>query len=181
MAEQTASQESVKGGNAQGGNVQGGSTQGGNVQGGSAQGGTTPVPAQEAGSEGFVDSVLQILAENIGAYIVAEFLVGTNTIVGRQGILEFVGPNYIVLHDEANQIHIIGDAAALRFVSICFGEEGENGATASQTATQQTQQGAQTPTPAPSPTTPSGVQMVSANARAHSQAAFNYAKRKTRR
>ncbi|NLV59673.1 MAG: hypothetical protein GXY67_13025 [Clostridiales bacterium] len=146
---------------------------------GSVQGGNVTIPVQDVGSDGFVDSVLQILAENIGAYIIAEFLVGTNTIVGRQGTLEFVGPNYIVLHDDTNQIHIIGDTAALRFVSICFGEEGENGAAISET--QQAQQGAQTPTPTPSPNTPSGTQMVGANARTHSQAAFNYAKRKTRR
>lgn len=137
------------------------------------------LPVQETAGDSFLDSVRQILSENIGAYVICEFLVGTNTIVGRQGILEFVGPNYLVLHDDTCQAHIIGDLAALRFVTICFGEEGENGTAAPETAAGQTAQ--DQAAPAPTPPTLSGTQMVSANARTHSQAAFNYAKRKTRR
>ena len=153
------------------------------ASGGSVPNGGIVIPAQEIISNSFLDSVLQILSENIGAYVICEFLVGTNTIVGRQGILEFVGPNYIVLHDDACQTHIICDAAALRFVSICFGdEEGHSVATPEAAARQTPSDGAApAPTPTPAPRTLSGTQMVSATQRTPSQAAFNYAKRKTRR
>lgn len=149
------------------------------VAGGSESKAGIVIPVQEITGDSFLNSVLQILSENIGAYVILEFLVGTNTIVGRQGILEFVGPSYVVLHDDTCQAHIIGDLAALRFVTLCFGEEGENGVATPGTATGQSPQ--EQGTPAPAPRTPSGTQMVSANARTHSQAAFNYAKRKTRR
>lgn len=152
-------------------------TQQGAPEGSMPKGGIV-IPAQGTATDGFLDSVLQILSDNIGAYVICEFLVGTNTIVGRQGILEFVGPSYIVLHDDTCQSHIIGDASALRFVSICFGEEGENGVASPEAATQQAPQ--DSATPAPAPRTLSGPQMVSTNQRIHSQAAFNYAKRKTR-
>ncbi len=142
------------------------------------QNGNITVPQANTDPDSFLVSMLQILAENIGSYVICEFLVGTDTIVGRQGILEFVGPSYIVLHDDTCGTHIICDAFALRFVSICFGDEEENGSSTPNGAqTQTTPQTSQVPTP----NNLTGTQMVSANTRAQSQAAFNYAKRRTRR
>ena len=127
------------------------------------------VPTLSTDEESFQGSMQQILAENIGKYVICEFLVGTDTLITRQGILEFVAPSYLVLHDDTCKTHIICDSYALRFVSICF-DDGEAGRQSAQSTQGQD---------APSSNPPGNMQM--ANNRAQAQAAVNYAKRKSRR
>lgn len=98
---------------------------------------TAAVPAQTEAEASFQDNLRLILEDNVGSYMTGDFLVGTDTLVARQGILEFVGPNFIVLHDETCGAHIVGDLDALRFISVCFSEEEETGP--NNNATQQNQ------------------------------------------
>ena len=44
-------------------------------------------------------SMQRILSDNIGEYVVIEFLIGTEMIVRKQGILYYVGTSYVTLYD----------------------------------------------------------------------------------
>lgn len=158
-----------------------------------AQQGTLVVPpSQDFMSAALQGSVQQILAENLGAKVDCEFLVGADSTETKSGILQYAGTGAIVLFDEASGNYIICDAYSIKFVTLYPPQQAvpdpsrettpaPDDAT-KQPATEAPQSGAQgtqqTPTPA-EPMQISGVQAV--NARARSQAAFNYAKRKARR
>ena len=58
----------------------------------------------------------KILAENIGEYVVIEFLIGTNMITRKQGILYFVGTSFVTLYDDANNNYIVCDIFSIKFV-----------------------------------------------------------------
>lgn len=149
-------------------------------------------PSQDFISAALQGSIQQILAENLGKKVDCEFLVGADATEMKSGILQYVGTGYIVLYDETSGKHIICDACSIKFATLYPPQQAvpdtsqgtaptPDDATR-QPATEVPQSGAQetrqTPTPA-QPMQISGVQPV--NARAQSQAAFNYAKRKARR
>ena len=49
------------------------------------------------------DTFLEVLQDNLGAYVQIEFLIGTQGMTSRFGVLYAVGRNYVVLHDVGNQ------------------------------------------------------------------------------
>ena len=51
-------------------------------------------------TEEMIGSMQYILAENIGQFVVIEFLIGTEQIVRKQGMLYHVGRSYVTLYDE---------------------------------------------------------------------------------
>lgn len=58
------------------------------------------------------------LRENIGKLMRVEFLIGTNTLTDRIGILEDVGANYILLRSlQSNEI-TFADIYSIKFVTI---------------------------------------------------------------
>ena len=61
-------------------------------------------------------SIQRILAGNIGEYVVVEFLIGTERIMRKQGILYFVGTSYITLYDDAVNNFIVCDIFSIKFV-----------------------------------------------------------------
>ena len=63
-----------------------------------------------------IGSMQKILAENIGEYVVIEFLIGTNIITRKQGILYFVGTSFVTLYDDANNNYIVCDIFSIKFV-----------------------------------------------------------------
>ncbi len=67
-------------------------------------------------SEEMMGSIQQILAENIGAYVVVEFLIGTDRITRKQGYLYHVGTSYITLYDDDNENFILCDIFSVKFV-----------------------------------------------------------------
>lgn len=158
-----------------------------------AQQGTLVVPpSQDFMSAALQGSIQQILAENLGKKVDCEFLVGVDTTETKSGILQYAGTGCIVLYDETSGNHIICDACSIKFVTLYPPEQvgpGTSRETAPtpddatrQPATEAPQSGAQGTRQTPAPAQPmqiSGAQPV--NARARSQAAFNYAKRKARR
>lgn len=74
-------------------------------------------------SPGYQGSMQQILAENLGKYVECEFLIGTQNIVRKEGILYFVGISYVVLFDYNANKYYVCDFYSLKFVT--FYEEGK--------------------------------------------------------
>ncbi len=73
-------------------------------------------PQQSFDSEEMRGSMQMILSENIGQFVVAEFLIGTENIIRKQGILFHVGRSYITLYDEAVNNFIVCDVFSIKFV-----------------------------------------------------------------
>lgn len=58
------------------------------------------------------------LRENIGKLMRVEFLIGTNTLTDRIGILEDVGASYILLRSLQNNEITFADIYSIKFVTI---------------------------------------------------------------
>lgn len=71
-----------------------------------------PVTAQEA----YAGSMKGLLAKNVGHYIVATFLVGTQNPVSWEGFLHSVGNDYLVIFQPDMGRYITGDFYSLKFV-----------------------------------------------------------------
>jgi len=76
---------------------------------------STPVQ-QTFNTEEMRGSTQQILAQNIGEYVVIEFLIGTEMIMRKQGILYFVGTSYVTLYDDVNNNYILCDIFSVKFI-----------------------------------------------------------------
>ena len=76
------------------------------------------VPAEPSfDNAAFQGSLQQLLQDNIGAYVTIEFLIGTSSMVTRQGVLYAVGTSYVVLYDDVNQQYTVCDLFAIKFVT----------------------------------------------------------------
>lgn len=62
-------------------------------------------------------SFQEALARNIGEYVVIEFLVGTNMIEQKQGILYNVGVSFVTLFEEVTKTFVICDLFSIKFVT----------------------------------------------------------------
>lgn len=62
-------------------------------------------------------SVQAALSRNLGEFVVCEFLIGTASIVSRQGILYAVGMNYFILYEARTQTYVMCDIYSLKFVT----------------------------------------------------------------
>ena len=72
-------------------------------------------PQQDFNSPEMQGSVQKVLGNNIGQYVVMEFLVGTSEIVRKQGILYYVGTGYVVLFDDVVGNYIVCDLYSVKF------------------------------------------------------------------
>ncbi len=73
-------------------------------------------PQESFDSEEMRGSMQAILAQNIGAYVVVEFLIGTQETIRKQGMLYFVGRSFVTLYDEAVNNFIVCDIFSIKFV-----------------------------------------------------------------
>jgi len=76
------------------------------------------VPTPEPGmfeEPAYRDTIIQFLSENLGEYVVCEFLIGTELLQTRQGILYSVGTNYLILYEEETATYVICDIYELKF------------------------------------------------------------------
>lgn len=62
-------------------------------------------------------SMAATLRQNIGFYVIGEFLVGTNRLEVKEGILYSVGINFLTLYDPQNDRYIVCDLYAVKFVT----------------------------------------------------------------
>ncbi|MBC8536409.1 hypothetical protein [Feifania hominis] len=62
-------------------------------------------------------SIQGVLSDNIGYYVVIQFLIGTNTLVAREGVLYAVGINYVTLYDPLADNYTVCDMYSIKFVT----------------------------------------------------------------
>ena len=67
-------------------------------------------------SEVYQGSLRNLLARNLGYYVVAIFQVGTQSTVSVPGILFSIGNDYIVIYQPEEDRYVMGDLYALKFV-----------------------------------------------------------------
>ncbi len=83
-----------------------------------------PTPRQEVmnGGNVYTDPLYTqgYLAENIGRYIKVEFLIGTNMLVDREGILKEVGISYLVIQEPRTDDLLMCDIYSIKFVTFFY-------------------------------------------------------------
>lgn len=72
---------------------------------------------QDFNTLGFQGSMQQVLSENLGSYVVVDFVIGTGNLVTRQGILYYVGAQFLVLYDDVYLSYIVCDMFSIKFVT----------------------------------------------------------------
>lgn len=77
---------------------------------------TTP-PQQDFDNEAMRGSMQQVLSENLGEFVVVEFLIGTQTMTQKQGILYAVGTSFLTLYEEQSQTFVVCDIFSVKFVT----------------------------------------------------------------
>ena len=68
-------------------------------------------------SQQYIGSMQSVLLNNLGAYVIVDFLIGSNNLITREGILYSVGISYLVLFEEKNDQYTICDLYAVKFVT----------------------------------------------------------------
>jgi hypothetical protein len=58
-----------------------------------------------------------VLQENIGNYVIVEFLIGTGSLISRQGVLYNVASQFLVLYDEFEARYVVCDIFSVKFVT----------------------------------------------------------------
>jgi len=76
------------------------------------------VSQEDMASPGMAGSMQQILSDNLGLYAVCEFVVGTQNLQVKEGILYSVGRSFVVLYDELQQNFILCDLFSIKFVTL---------------------------------------------------------------
>jgi hypothetical protein len=75
-------------------------------------------PAEEDfNSTSLEGSMQQILSDNLGSYVVIEFLIGTSLVEERAGTLYSVGVSYLVLYEENTRTYVVCDVFSIKFVT----------------------------------------------------------------
>lgn len=80
-------------------------------------GGISTPPEEDFNTAAMQGSMQQILASNLGLYAVCEFIVGTQAMTRKEGILYTVGRSYMTLYDDSSQNFIVCDIFSLKFVT----------------------------------------------------------------
>ncbi|MCM1579154.1 MAG: hypothetical protein NC078_10190 [Ruminococcus sp.] len=74
------------------------------------------IPQQNFDTPEMQGSMQMVLSHNIGEYVLVEFLIGTERLMRKQGILYHVGTSYITLYDDQNNNFIVCDIFSVKFV-----------------------------------------------------------------
>ena len=102
-------------------------------------GGTFTVPPnQDFDTITFQGSMQQVLQENVGKYVIVEFLIGTGSLTSRQGMLYYVGAQFLVLYDEFEARFVVCDIFSVKFVTFLEGRSATTYPSLDQTAVQDT-------------------------------------------
>ena len=78
----------------------------------------------------------QVLQENVGKYVIVEFLIGTGSLTSRQGMLYYVGAQFLVLYDEFESRFVVCDIFSVKFVTFLEGRSASTYPALDQTAVQ---------------------------------------------
>lgn len=80
-------------------------------------GGLVTPPEEDFNTDAMRGSMQQILSDNLGNFVVCEFLVGTQAMTRKEGILYSVGRSYLTLYEETSQTFIVCDIFSVKFVT----------------------------------------------------------------
>ncbi len=67
-------------------------------------------------SEAYLTSLKSLLNKNIGNYVVAAFLIGTQNMVSWEGVLYDVGSDFITIYQQPRERYIVCDIYSLKFI-----------------------------------------------------------------
>ena len=71
----------------------------------------------QSNSQVYYGSFASILSQNLGQYVVVDFLIGTDRLETREGILYSSGINFLSLYDPIDDRYIVCDLYAVKFVT----------------------------------------------------------------
>lgn len=74
-------------------------------------------PAQNFNTPAMDGSLQQFLADNLGSYVVVEFLMGTGSLVQKAGILYATGSSILTLYEDISQTFVTCDIFSVKFVT----------------------------------------------------------------
>ncbi len=83
----------------------------------SENGGINTPSQEDFNTPALQGTMQQLLSENLGRFVVADFLVGISTLVRRVGVLYSVGRGFIVLYLDAYKAFQVCDIFSLKFVT----------------------------------------------------------------
>ena len=83
-------------------------------------GGLVTPPDENFNTDAMRGSMQQILSDNLGNFVVCEFLVGTQAMTQKEGILYSVGRSYLTLYEELTQTFVVCDIFSVKFVTFYF-------------------------------------------------------------
>ncbi|MBE7036272.1 MAG: hypothetical protein E7403_03150 [Ruminococcaceae bacterium] len=67
--------------------------------------------------EAYLGSFQAALQNNLGYFVVIEFLIGTNGLTEKEGILYAVGNNFVTLYEQETDRYIVCDLFSIKFVT----------------------------------------------------------------
>lgn len=76
-----------------------------------------PLVENPFNTEAYQGSMQQLLYDNIGQFAVVEFLIGTQNVTQKKGIIYSVGRSYIVLYEELTDTYVVCDIFSVKFVT----------------------------------------------------------------
>lgn len=76
----------------------------------------TAQAAVQSAEEQRIGSLRALLSKNVGNYVVATFLLGTENPISWEGVLHSVGNDYLVIYQPDQGRYITGDFYSLKFV-----------------------------------------------------------------
>ncbi len=65
----------------------------------------------------FQGSMQQVLQDNVGKFVIVEFLIGTTGLTTREGTLYYVGTQFLVLYDQFEDQFVVCDIFSVKFVT----------------------------------------------------------------
>ncbi len=74
-------------------------------------------PEENFNTQAMQGSMQQFLADNLGQYVVIEFLIGTQSVTRKEGILYAVGRSVVTLFEEQSQTFVVCDIFSVKFVT----------------------------------------------------------------
>lgn len=80
-------------------------------------GGLNTPPEEDFNTPAMQGSMQQVLSENLGQYVVVEFLIGTQTVESKRGILYAVGRSFLTLFEETSQTFVVCDIFSVKFIT----------------------------------------------------------------
>lgn len=80
-------------------------------------------PPEDFNTDAMRGSMQQMLSDNLGQFVVCEFIIGTEGLARKEGVLYDVGRSYVTLYDEPYRRYIVCDVFSIKFVT--FYEPGQ--------------------------------------------------------